>query len=198
MAGNDELVIEGQKTHLSRGAALKILTWLVILGLAVTGLTTVLELFFDITKTPLFAAITDNSIQSLIYYLIFTVVATVLVPLPTLPIDVVLIKIFNPWVILLFRLLGDLIGTAIAYGLARRFGKPLVRRWFSRKNAEEIIAISESVSWKQFFWIAMFPLVNTELVAYAAGLSRLKLVTLIWIIAVAITYRLLIVLLFAI
>lgn len=193
MADEKELVIEGRDTHLTKAAAVKILVWLIIFGLAVSGLSALIDRFFDITQTPLFRLLTDNSGQSLLYYLVFTVIATVLVPLPTLPLDVVVLKIFNPWEIIFLRFIGDLIGTAIAYGLARRFGKPLIRRAFSPKNSEQIIAISEAVGWKQYLLIALFPLVNTELVAYAAGLSRLKLWTTIWIIAVAISYRLLIV-----
>ena len=193
MTDRKELIIEGQDTHLTKGAAIKILVWLVIFGLAVTGISAVIDQFVDITQTPLFRLITEHTAQSSLYYLIFTVVATVLVPLPTLPIDVVILKLFNPWTIVALRFVGDLIGTVIAYGLARRFGKHLIRRWFSPKKAHQIIAISESVGWKQYLLIALFPLVNTELVAYAAGLSRLKLWTTLWIIAVAISYRLLIV-----
>jgi len=197
MAKREEIVIAGTQTHLGKDAALKILFTLVVLGLLVAGVSIFLSLFIDFRDWAIFKAALDNPVQTVILYLFITVIATVIVPLPILPVVVLLVNIFNPWLIMGVQLVGDLIGTAIAYFLARRFGRRLIRRWFSQKNASEIIAISDSVSWRHYFWIAMFPLVNTELVAYAAGLGRLKLWTVLWIIAVAVGYRLLIVILFA-
>lgn len=175
--------------------ALKILLALTVLGLLVTALSAAFNRVVTAGEQILLPLLVSPPTTLAVYFLLATI-ATVIVPLPTLPVDVLLMNIFDPWVVLLVRLGAALAGYSINFSLARRFGEPLLRRLFSPANFQQIMAISERVSLWQYFLIAFFPLVNTELVAYAAGLSKLRLAKLLPLLAMAMFYRLLLVLAF--
>ncbi len=175
---------------------LKIFLFLLLLGLFVVGVSAIVTHYITIQGTPLVDQIRHYRTLSLVVYFGYVILATIVVPLPTLPADIVFLGIFNPWKILAIRLIADLIGGAFAFYAARIFGKKLLKRWFRPSTYEQIVKASQHVSWKQYFWVTMFPLINTEVMAYAGGLSALNFVTVILTLFVGVSYRLLIVYLF--
>lgn len=185
---NDEIVNSPGK--MSQQTMLKIVGFIFIFGLFVAGLTALINHFFDPATNVYVQQFLQHQSGALVFYFLFVVVASVIVPIPTLPLDLVMIQFISPWPVIVIRLLGGIGGGSINFYLARHFGQPLLRRWFSAKNYQFVDQLSESISWKQFFIIALIPIINTELMAYAGGLSKLKYRWVIIPLTIAIFYRL--------
>lgn len=185
---NDEIVNSPGK--MSQQTMLKIVGFIFIFGLFVAGLTALINHFFDPATNAYVQQFLQHQTGALVFYFLFVVVASVIVPIPTLPLDLVMIQFISPWPVIIIRLLGGIAGGSINFYLARHYGQPLLRRWFSAKNYQFVDQLSESISWKQFFIIALIPIINTELMAYAGGLSKLKYRWVIIPLTIAIFYRL--------
>lgn len=146
--------------------------------------------FFN-SGNPAIHALVNHVSISLVLYFIYIMIASVIIPIPTLPVDIVLLKLLDPASVITVRLLGGLAGGSISFFLSRNYGRPLLRRWLSQKNYDYVDRLSNNISWLQFFIIAMVPVVNTELMAYAGGISKLRFRMVMGSLAVAIFYRLL-------
>jgi uncharacterized membrane protein YdjX (TVP38/TMEM64 family) len=168
----------------------RIFFYLVLLGIVVAGSSALLAYFFRFVGQPLVTEILRHQQQLILIYFFYIVLSTIVFPIPSLPLDILLLTTLNPILVLLVRLLGDIVGSALAFSIARRYGRPALKRFFQPKVYHQIEKVSENVSLKQFFWISMFPLINTEIMAYAAGLSELGLLPTIGSLLIAVSYRL--------
>lgn len=168
----------------------KIIVFIILFGLFVAGVSAIITAYFGPTHNEFTRRFITENHNALWFYFIYIVIACVIVPIPTLPADVVFLKLANPVAVIAIRLLGDIAGSSIDFYLARRFGRPLLHRWFSEKNYQFIERTAEHITWQQFFIVAMIPIINTELMAYAGGISKLKYRDIIWGLTLAILYRL--------
>jgi uncharacterized membrane protein YdjX (TVP38/TMEM64 family) len=169
----------------------KIVVFIVLFGIFVAGVSAIITRYFGPAHNPTIEHfITQNPWAFLVYFLYVTI-ASIIIPIPTLPADVIFLKLANPLAVISLRLLADIAGSSIDFYLAKRYGRPLLRRWFSDKNYQFIEEAAENISWQQFFIVAMIPIINTELLAYAGGISKLKFRNIIWALTLAILYRLL-------
>jgi uncharacterized membrane protein YdjX (TVP38/TMEM64 family) len=179
---------------LLRHPAVKIFVALTLLGLLVTGLSVIFNRVVEVAGEELLVPLLVAPVLTFVVYFLLATLATVVVPLPTLPIDVLLMTMFNPWLVLVVRLGASLVGSSLNFTLGRTFGEPLLAHLMSKENLKQTVEIAKNVNRWQYFLMAMFPLINPELVAYAAGLSTLRIWELMPIVAAALFYRLLIVL----
>lgn len=69
-------------------------------------------------------------------------------------------------------MVGLMIGTALAIGLARRLGRPLVERWASAEIIARIDAYIERHGALVFFLIFLLPFLPDDACCFVAGLSR--------------------------
>ncbi len=185
---HEEIVTNPGK--MSQQAMLKIVGFIFIFGLFVAGVTALINHFINPETNIYVQVFLRDQTQALTFYFGYVVVASVIVPIPTLPLDLLMIQFIDPWPIIIIRLLGGIAGGSINFYLARHYGRPLLQRWFSAKNYDFIERMSESISWKQFFIVALIPIINTELMAYAGGISKLKYRWVILPLVIAIFYRL--------
>lgn len=180
---------------LSQPVVLKIVGFLFIFGLVLAAVTAIINHYFDPATNIYVQQFLQHQSQALAFYFGYVVIASIIVPVPTLPLDLLMMRFFDTWPIVIIRLLGGIAGGSVNFYLARHYGQPLLKRWFSEKNYRFVEQMSESISWKQFFFVALIPVINTELMAYAGGLSKLKYRWIIIPLTIAIFYRLIFVLL---
>lgn len=147
--------------------------------------------FFGSGSNYFVELLTTHETSALIFYFVYVVVASVIIPIPTLPLDIVFLKLVDPASVITIRLLGGLGGGTISFYLARNYGHGLLKKWLSSKNYTYVDSLSKNINWLQFFIIAMVPIVNAELMAYAGGLSKLRFRMVMSSLAIAIFYRLL-------
>jgi len=87
----------------------------------------------------------------------------------------------------LYSMAGLLLGTALAMGLARRFGRPLVERLVKPETLARWDRVTDRRGPLFFFLIYLIPGLPDDIVCFLIGLSRLKLP---WMVALAMLGRL--------
>lgn len=108
-----------------------------------------------------------------VMYVLFYAAQILIAPLPGNFLAVLAGYLFGFWSGLLLSLIGLTIGAILAVIIARRFGRPLLERFFSRTELirwERRMHLRSPLVWYVFF---LFPV--PDLVMYVAGLGTLQL-----------------------
>ncbi len=191
---NSSMLHEAVKKHsykLPPKHILQIVGFILVFGLFVAGVSALISRYFDPAEHPLIQQFLAHESTALVFYFAYSTIASIIVPIPTLPIDVLLLSLLDPTSVIIVRLAGGLAGSSVNFYLARNFGRPLLKRWFSKKNYDFLEDISNNLNWQHFFIITMIPVINTELMAYAGGISNLRFRWVISTQALALFYRIL-------
>lgn len=169
----------------------QIVGFIVLFGLFIAGASTAINKYFNPADNPLIQDFLRHEHTALWFYFVYSSIASVIVPIPTLPVDVLLLNVMDPASVITVRLAGGLVGSSINFYLARNFGRPLLQRLLSKKNYDFIEDMSNGLKWHHFFIITMIPIINTELMAYAGGISKLRFRFVIGTQTLALFYRIL-------
>lgn len=147
---------------------------------AVIGMISIFALFFlasYLTQTyeeeiKLFVQ-TDGNIGMFIY-IIFTATAVVVAPISTLPLIPLASMLWGWLIAALLSIVGWVLGSQIAFLLARTYGKPLIEKITS---LEKIKSFENTFSKKNIFWFVVFlrMTVPVDVLSYAIGIfSNMK------------------------
>ena len=102
----------------------------------------------------------------------------VVVPLGGTPLYPIAGALFGFWKGLFITLLGDALGSAIAFMLSRRFGKKILRYFMPKQHLPTIDKLVEQISQpKTFLKARLFFTGFPELFAYASGLTNVSFFT---------------------
>ncbi len=110
-----------------------------------------------------------NGYKGVLFYIVITVIAVVIAPISTLPLLPLAVFRWGVFFAAFFSIIGWSIGSAIAFVLARRFGKPFIAKIISIKKIEEI----ENSIPKENFFISIVLLriaLPVDVLSYALGL----------------------------
>lgn len=83
--------------------------------------------------------------------------------------------IFGPEKSIIYSLIGGLIGGLSAFLIARRFGRPIVKKIIGKKAMERIDKLTEDLGVLTLWLLMIFGLSLFDLVSYAAGLTNIKI-----------------------
>ena len=75
---------------------------------------------------------------------------------------------------------GAMLGAFVAFGLARRFGRPLTERLVPRRHLARLDGWAERGGWRALLVARFLPMIAFNLINYAAGLSRVSWWTFAW------------------
>lgn len=107
-------------------------------------------------------------------FMLVLAVVVVISPLPGWPLVVASPAMFGLVKGVLYSSLGVGLGAAIAFGLARRFGRPAVLRFWPE---EKVAALEKKLSGRQqllaLFALRLMPISPFDLINYAAGLTSI-------------------------
>ena len=81
---------------------------------------------------------------------------------------------FGPIWGLVYALLADVLGAAVGFALARRWGPRLLVRWLQPATVDHIGRLANRLTWKGVVLLRLLPGPAYPLVSFAAGLSRLS------------------------
>lgn len=132
-------------------------------------------LFFGATiASQLYASriesvLTDAGSQSMFTYVLITATGTVLAPISTVPLIPLVAPIWG-WILTgTLSIIGWVLGSQIAFLLARRYGTPLVGRFIPLKK---IATYEQSLSTPHLFWtvVLLRLTVPVDVLSYALGL----------------------------
>ena len=153
---------------------------LVLRGLAIAGLlflVVFLERHFHLSAMFKEARIEDRlqaagSLAPLVFILVMA--ATVVLPVPTFPLDVVAGRIFGPVLGTLYATLGATLGAIVSFLLTRALGRDLVAR-FLEGHINFCRQCSDKLLTKVVFLARLVPVVSFDVVSYGAGLTKMSL-----------------------
>lgn len=114
MIGEEIISKSGQ---ISRKVLVQIVLFVLAFGLFVAAASWLIGRYFDPTANPFVQSLLAHEDQTLFFYFFYVLVASVIVPIPTLPIDLVLFSLLDPWSIITIRLFGGLAGGSISFFL---------------------------------------------------------------------------------
>jgi uncharacterized membrane protein YdjX (TVP38/TMEM64 family) len=103
------------------------------------------------------------------------VTQALLAPVPGHVLGLVGGYLYGPWLGTLVNMTGTMIGSGIAMGLARRFGRPLVERWVPPDWLAGLNELARRHGSTAFFLIFLFPFLPDDAACFVAGLSPLPL-----------------------
>jgi len=118
--------------------------------------------------------VSDNSTLGMLYYVIITAVAVVVAPVSTLPLIPIASVAWGWFIAGALSILGWVLGSQIAFLLARRYGKPLVQKMVSLERLERY---EKRLPEKNIFWtvVLLRMVVPVDVLSYAVGLfSEMK------------------------
>lgn len=185
------MIADDAKKKFSHKQALQLVGFILLFGLFVGGISAIMNKFLAPHIEPLTDIISYHPFRALAGYFLFVMIASVFVPIPTLPVDLLFFEYVDPTSVIVARVLGGVAGGSISYYLAYNYGRPLLKRWLSRKNYDFVEGVSNAVSWKQFFIITMIPIINAELMAFVGGVGKIGYRKTIGTLLLAIAYRVL-------
>jgi uncharacterized membrane protein YdjX (TVP38/TMEM64 family) len=168
---------------------LKFLFWSIVFALVVTGLSAWISPYFDLSRSSFIREIVEAKPWALSFYFLYSAFASVFVPVPTMPLEILFAGFFGIPLTLAVRLAGSLAGAAFAFFLAHRYGRPFLKRLLPVSTYQEVEKFSHMHGLKTFFLISVFPLVNPEVMAFVAGLGNLRLFPVLGILLIANFYR---------
>jgi len=118
--------------------------------------------------------VSDNSTLGMLYYVIITAVAVVVAPVSTLPLIPIASVAWGWFIAGALSIFGWVLGSQIAFLLARRYGKPLVQKMVSLERLERY---EKRLPEKNIFWtvVLLRMVVPVDVLSYAVGLfSEMK------------------------
>ena len=110
--------------------------------------------------------------------------------LPVTPADIALFAITGPLLVFIFNLIGTIAGYCVDYYIARRYGKNLLKRILPLGSYQKIEKFSHQMTWKKYFVLTAIPINHPDIMAYTAGLTKIKFKTAIAILTFIIAIRL--------
>lgn len=132
------------------------------------------SVFADKYQTEMQALVSDDSALGMVAYVALTAVAVVVAPVSTLPLLPLASGMWGWALAGVLSIIGWTIGGQIAFLLARRFGKPFLRKIISMEKLEKY---EKRIPEENMFWTVLFlrMAVPVDVLSYALGLfSRMK------------------------
>lgn len=185
------MIKDNSTNNFSSRYYIQVIIFIVIFGLLVAAISVLINHFLNPHIQPLTHEVEIHPYRALALYFTFVTAASVVVPVPTLPVDLLFFGLLDPAFVIVSRVAGGIAGGSISYFLSYNYGRPLLRRWLSKKNYLFVERHSDTLSWRDFFIISMIPIINAELMAFVGGLGKIGYRKTIGTLLLAITYRVL-------
>ncbi len=110
-------------------------------------------------------------------YVLLMVLAIVLTPIPSVPLDIAAGLAFGLFWGTVWTLVGAEISALIAFWLARRLGRQWLARRLGLERMGKVDELTARMGWRAVFLMRLLPAFNFDWVSYAAGLTSMSLRT---------------------
>jgi uncharacterized membrane protein YdjX (TVP38/TMEM64 family) len=81
---------------------------------------------------------------------------------------------FGKWLGFVYTMLGDALGAALGFAVARQWGDRVLRRWLSPHSLEQVQRLASRMTWRSVMVLRLLPGPAYTMVSLAAGLSPLR------------------------
>ncbi|MCY3558994.1 MAG: TVP38/TMEM64 family protein [Chloroflexi bacterium] len=163
--------------RITRGRA----AWLALLGIAVIALLIgayfAYERWFPWEQAEIEEWIDGFGVWGPIVYIAVFAASMLFAPLPTAPMPLVAAAVFGPALGFLYTISATAIGSTICFWVARRLGRPALRRLTSQRALDKIDELGERLGIRLLIVLRLFPVAGVDYVSYAAGLTQMRFAT---------------------
>ncbi len=147
-------------------------------------LATILVIFFILNMTGLFEEISDiehiknlilkSGTSGIIICFLIIVLNVILLPAPNVLFYLGITAVYGPLIAFLICYLGTIIGSVIAFSIARKFGKRLVIWCFGKEDTEKYSTLLSKKGNLPFLIMQFFPFFPDDILCMVAGLSNMS------------------------
>lgn len=109
-----------------------------------------------------------------IVYIVVFALSMLFAPLPTAPMPLIAAAVFGPALGFLYTISATAIGSTICFWIARRLGRPALRRLTSQRAIDKIDQLGERLGVRLLIVLRLFPVAGVDYVSYAAGLTQMR------------------------
>ncbi|MDZ7728485.1 MAG: TVP38/TMEM64 family protein [Dehalococcoidia bacterium] len=155
----------------------RVLAGLVLSFLAIAGAyayaTTVHDVRIDIDARPFQDWIDSLGIWGPLAFIAVMAVSVLFAPIPNPPVFIAAGLAWGTVLGTIYSLAGLMLGSAMAFWIARRMGRKWLPRLVGRRTAARIDRLADSMGGQLVFWARMLPVVNFDWISYLAGMTAM-------------------------
>ena len=109
-----------------------------------------------------------------IVYIVVFALSMLFAPLPTAPMPLIAAAVFGPALGFLYTITATAIGSTVCFWVARRLGRPVLRRLTSQAALDRIDELGARLGIQLLIVLRLFPVAGVDYVSYAAGLTQMR------------------------
>jgi uncharacterized membrane protein YdjX (TVP38/TMEM64 family) len=107
-------------------------------------------------------------------YIVTMVLAVVISPIPSLPLDIAAGAFFGPFLGTIYSVIGALGGAVVSFMISRFIGREFIER-FLGGHINFCTECSDELLTKIVFFSRLLPIVSFDVISYGAGLTKMSL-----------------------
>lgn len=166
-----------QNWHINRRrAALLLLLGVAVIAILI-GAYLAYERWFPWEQAEIEEWIDEFGVWGPIVYIVVFALSMLFAPLPTAPMPLIAAAVFGPALGFLYTISATAIGSTICFWVARRLGRPTLRRLTSQAALDKIDQLGERLGIRLLIVLRLFPIAGVDYVSYAAGLTQMRFVS---------------------
>lgn len=163
-----------QNWRITRGRALLLL----LLGVAIVALLIIAyfayERWFPWDQAEIEAWIDGFGVWGPVVYVAIFAASMLFAPLPTAPMPLIAAAVFGPVLGFIYTITATALGSTVCFWIARRLGRPALRRLTSQRALDKIDELGERLGIRLLVVLRLFPIAGVDYVSYAAGLTQMR------------------------
>jgi uncharacterized membrane protein YdjX (TVP38/TMEM64 family) len=107
-------------------------------------------------------------------YLFLQAVSVLIIPIPSIILATSAGVVFGFWLAIPLTTLAWIIGTSINFYIARKLGRPFLKKILKNKELVSVDQFAERIGWKLIFISWFIPGGTADIAGYAAGITEMK------------------------
>ncbi len=120
-----------------------------------------------------------------VIYMIYLVISHVFAPLTVLPVMILMIGLYGPWLAILFTFIAEMVGAAVCFTLARRYGPVVVRRLSGEGTLTTVQKYLDVIDVPMFRVMRLVGIGIFDTMSYTMGLTHMDFwtyirITFVW------------------
>jgi len=109
-------------------------------------------------------------------FVFYMIISTMFSPLNSLILLPVVYISYGFWQSVILTYLGNVVGGTLNFWVARRYGRPLLKKFLGKKSIKKIDNFTEIGGWKSFFIVRLIGGNYYDYVSYAVGLTKMDFI----------------------
>lgn len=172
----DDFIFEGEETPLllRRSVVGAIVLGFLALVAAYFIVAEFLGVTYDIDAEPFRDWVDQWGVWGPIVYIGVLAISVLFAPIPNAPIFIAAGLAWGPVVGTAYSMAGMVLGSAMAFAIARRLGRKHLPRLIGGKAAARVDSVMGTMGGKIIFWARLMPVVNFDILSYIAGLTAIR------------------------